>query len=186
MTHLESLLQRYADGNITPEELLELDRLTRREEVFAGAESRAKVLHRRRVARLSTVASLLIVIAVGVRVLWSQGQASSVDSPQMFAQLDASQTISVPAEVLETPTATPQNTARKAAASTVEQLPEAMDDTVIEVTVEEQPVTTMTVEALREEVAPTVVIREDYTVVACNSACDADSVINDIWRFLHV
>ena len=61
MNQLETLLQRYKEGVITPDEQAELDRLTNRHQVFSAASAQASAMRRRRYAVVSSVASLLIV-----------------------------------------------------------------------------------------------------------------------------
>ena len=50
MTKLETLLQQYADGTLTPEGQDELNRLTHRDQVLASASMQAGKIRRKRIA----------------------------------------------------------------------------------------------------------------------------------------
>lgn len=184
MTHLESLLRRQAEGIITPEELQELDRLTHRGEVWENAEAQAHVLHRRRMVRYSTVASFLLLVAVGVAVLWHPQHATLADDAPMMAELTYPKEMAPLEAIPEQQNVDPRQAVTKSAI-----VPQAPSATVVETLqdgspAENAPVQTVTAEALREEATPVIHVRDDNPVVACNSACSPDSVISDIWHFL--
>jgi hypothetical protein len=188
MTELESLLRRYAQGDITQEELQRLDTLSHRDEVLAGAAVRARTLRRQRAARMTVAASVAVVVAlvavIALRVGNPAGVADNVLEASMTtppAVTTTLETMAVPAEVQ----APARQTARPAAAREVAQAVPPAERNVPQPAAEalqEPPVPVQ----VREEVPVTVHGAEGYPVVACNSECSPDSVINDIWRFLRV
>lgn len=186
MTELEMLLRRYSEGDITPEELQQLDILTHKEEVWAGASARARVLRRQRVARMSVAASFLLVVAVGLFFAFRTGGPVSATDSMLVASVDPPQMPSVdetPAMVEESPVLS-----RRQTAPSVRRVEVAEARPVV-------PEEVSVPEVLQEDVQPAV--RQEVSaegspstaagpVVACNSECSPDSVINDIWRFLRV
>ena len=186
MTELEMLLRRYSEGDITPDELQRLDVLTHRDEVWAGASARARVLRRQRVTRMSVAASFLLVVAMGLFFAFRTGNPAIATDSMLVASVDQSRMPSVdatPATVEESPVPSGQQAAPSVR---IVEVAEARPVVPEEVSVPEvlqedvQP-------AVRQEVsaggAPSTVTSP---VVACNSECSPDSVINDIWRFLRV
>jgi len=151
---IKALLAKREAGTLTDEELELLNRLTRRDEVMAGAEKRAAVIvGRRRRAMAACVAVCIVAGAIGL--LFTQRH----DTAPMMAQQEA-----VAVEVPE-------------------------EETIM-TAVEIEPQQTAAVN-VEKTVAPTKVDRKHVTkpiakdpVVMCNSQCDADSVISDIWKFL--
>ena len=150
---IKALLAKREAGTLTDEELEMLNRLTRRDEVVAGAERQAKVIvTRRRRALAACVAALVVAGAAGMLFLQRH------ETVPMMAQ----------------------------------------NETVVEIPEEENIITTVEVEPqqtaavnVEKTVAPAKADRKQATkptakdpVVMCNSQCDADSVISDIWKFL--
>lgn len=188
MTELETLLRRYAEGDITQEELQRLDVLSHRDEVLAGAASRARVLRRQRATRMSVVASLAIVVAVVVAVALRSGSLTAVPDTVMVAEAVPQPAVVIPAEEMEAPVAVQPTERRAARRTTVREVAEA-------VPVAERPVAEAVAAVQQEALASgqeadelpvQVHANPGYPVVACNSECSPDSVINDIWRFLRV
>lgn len=150
---IKALLAKREAGTLTDEELEMLNRLTRRDEVVAGAERQAKVIvTRRRRTLAACVAAFVMVGAAGM--LFTQRH----DSVPMVAQNE-----------------------------TVAEVPEE-EDIMAPVEVEPQQTAAVNVE---KTMAPAKADRKHTTkptakdpVVMCNSQCDADSVISDIWKFL--
>ena len=150
---IKALLAKREAGTLTDEELEMLNRLTRRDEVVAGAERQAKVIvTRRRRTLAACVAAFVMVGAAGM--LFTQRH----DSVPMVAQNE-----------------------------TVAEVPEE-EDIMAPVEVEPQQTAAVNVE---KAMAPAKADRKHTTkptakdpVVMCNSQCDADSVISDIWKFL--
>ena len=140
MKNIDNLLQRYSEGTITPEEQDELNRLTRRDEVFHAAEAEAHTIRRRRRATASTVAAVLIVAGVLFTIL-PQNRLSTGDAP-LIAQAEP---------------------AHAALAST------------------SHPKPSKAIETLDNAIEP---LLDPDPIVACNTQCSPDSVINDIWNFL--
>ncbi len=185
MKAIETLLQRYHDGSITPDEMDELNRLTHREDVIQMANAKATSIRRRRNGRIVAVASVLLVAGVFFAVFTNQGletgdepliakvETHNVDVADLgqsaaVEKEDAQEHVAV--EPMETelrvaaePVIVPERT-MKAVASVRETVKEPLSHTQREV---------VNVEAM--EIDP---------IVACNTQCSPDSVINDIWNFL--
>jgi hypothetical protein len=150
---IKALLAKREAGTLTDEELEMLNRLTRRDEVVAGAERQAKVIvTRRRRTLAACVAAFVVAGAVGL--IFTQRH----DTVPMMAQQEA-----------------------------VVEIPEE-EDIMAPVEVEPQQTAAVNVE---KTVAPAKADRKHVAkptakdpVVMCNSQCDADSVISDIWKFL--
>ena len=150
---IKALLAKRKAGTLTDEELEMLNRLTRRDEVVAGAEERAAVIvGRRRRAMAACVAACMMVVAAGLLFTQRHDTAPMVAQQETVVEIPEEENIMTPVEVA------PQQTAA--------------------VNVDKTAAPT---KADRKHVAkPTA---ED-PVVMCNSQCDADSVISDIWKFL--
>ena len=80
MKQIETLLQRYRNGEITPEEQAELNRLTHRDEILHAAASRAAKIRRQRTTVVSSVASVVIVAAVFLTIT-ANNSTPSADTP---------------------------------------------------------------------------------------------------------
>lgn len=150
---IKKLLAKLEAGTLTNEELEMLNRLTRRDEVVAGAEKRAAVIvGRRRRVVAACVAVCVMVVAAGLLFTQRHDTAPMVAQQETVVEIPEEESIMTPLEVA------PQQTAA--------------------VNVDKTAAPT---KADRKHVAkPTA---ED-PVVMCNSQCDADSVISDIWKFL--
>lgn len=186
MNQLETLLHRYKEGVITPEEKAELDQLTHKQEVFSAASAQASAMRRRQYAIASSVASVLIVVGV-VFTVWSPkgggmsgsplvAQSREVQPPAVV-DVPAQQTKALPAEASPLPTVQPladETIMVQEYESVIVQPMEAVPAT-------REPVSSVPVPA--EIVEPAAVIASE-PVVACNTQCSPDSVINDIWNFL--
>lgn len=148
---IKALLNKREAGTLTDEELELLHRLTRRDEVVAGAEQRAKaIVNRRRRAIAACVATCIMGVTAGIILTRQQ------EPVQEMAQQTI--TVDIPEEE---PTMSPVETAplQTAAVSAEKRVqPTGRKHT-------EKPAT-------------------KDPVVMCNSQCDADSVISDIWKFL--
>jgi len=186
MSNIENLLRRQYEGTITPEEQSELDRLTHRDQVIEAATHRAKVLRRRQLAGVTGVASVLIV-AGAVFFMRPTVNSSSGGTP-IVAKTDVPKVVVTEIEEAGVPSSTMQ----------IEEAPEkavkevsVKDESVVKPSVSRQDsspvvapksVQPVQVESVND-VQPTV-IPDCEPVVACNTACSPDSVINDIWKFL--
>ena len=186
MTELEQLLRRYNEGTITKDELQQLDTLSHREEVFANAVVRAKVLRRQRTTRLSIAASAVLVVAVGLFAAFHIGNSTGLSDTPLMANNDQQQMSVAPIEQMVS-TPDEQNHQPVLHRPAAPALPEMAEASVDEhVTVLETPAVHEESPRLYEETPPPVHADDNYPVVACNSQCSPDSVINDIWRFLRV
>lgn len=185
MTNLENLLLRHAEGTLTPEEQHELDQLTHRDAVVGAARKRATQLRNRRIASVSAVASVLLVAGVVVAHLSGSGNMQ-VEQPLM-AQADIPatiQTVVSPSSAVSQPENRPVSVATVSRRPVVDAEP-AAPITAVQEAVEEQPrvESAASVRQYVDEVAPDVHTYSDI-IVACNTDCTPDSVINDIWKFL--
>ena len=157
---LQYLLDKYREGTLTDEERTELNRLAHRDEVMSSARSRARGILWHRAS-----------LAVGAVAVIGAGVMAVMPRPTEDVMI---------AEVREVPT-------------TVQVAPEA--EHVLR-PVENRDVAPKPVEAAKSNVNPVATarpvntkptaIRKKEPVVVCNNQCDADSVINDIKRFLSV
>lgn len=178
MKELEILLKKYADGTLSSDEKDELNLLTHRENIVAHASKQASAARRRRIVGMTTAASLMIVIA------------TSLTFYQYFSPSDSSSTPLV-AQQTTTILPTTQETYETITTPLVEDNP----TTITERTVSASqafgkanlsiPTDTKTAPVIVEEVVPSNTEAPNQ-VVACNTQCSPDSVINDIWRFLQV
>ena len=155
---IQHLLAKRQTGTLTDSELEELNRLTHRDEVVDAAEKAAAGIVRRR--RIATSAAAVIAIAVGT--IGISLLMPSHETP-LVAQQQPSQQPVVVEETPQTIEAPAEPLAAKPAAT-----PKPAAKTI------------------KDEIAPSaeeVKHAADPTVV-CNNQCEADSVINDIWKFL--
>ena len=151
---IEKLLAMREADRLTDEELALLHKLTRRDEVVAGAERKAKaIVTRRRRTLAACVAACVMVVAVGL--LFTQHH----DTAPMLAQQEAVVKVQEEETILQPVEAMPELTAA----------------------VEAEKVSVPATKTDRKRVAKPAT---KDPVVMCNSQCDADSVISDIWKFL--
>ena len=186
MNQLETLLQRYKEGVITPDEQTELDRLTNRHQVFSAASAQASAMRRRRYAVVSSVASLLIVAGIAYSV-WSTNDTHISDGPTV-AQYHAGQLpvatenpapqAPAPAIVQQPVTSTPA-----AVVDAVQPMPRTPDPAKPQSAAPACPTPAAVAQREPELTEPSSILSSE-TVVACNTQCSPDSVINDIWNFL--
>lgn len=154
-------MEKYREGTLSDAERDELNGLAHRDEVMAAAGERAHVILRRRRTVAFTVAGLLV--AGGA--IWTL-----LPSERQQAPILAETTVPEVVERVPEPT--------------VEQVAPATMPT------EEKVVAKVTRRAAPSQLKPTDVpvmpVENDEPVVMCNNQCEADSVINDIWKFLTV
>ncbi|MBR1834831.1 MAG: hypothetical protein IJ785_04930 [Bacteroidales bacterium] len=179
MKNIENLLQRYSEGTITPEEQGELNRLTHRDEVFHAAEAEAHAIRRRRRATASTVAAVLILAGVLFTIL-PQNRLDTGDAP-LIAQAGTG-SLATPQQLSPALQSDAAANAQPAAlpqpAQTVAAQAEHVHTSPAPAT---QPKPTQALESLDDEIEP---LLDPDPIVACNTQCSPDSVINDIWNFL--
>lgn len=154
---IQALLAKREAGTITDDELTSLNALTRRDEVVAGAEKRAVGIRRTRRRVMTTAVALVGVAVAGVALLVPRQE------PQLMAKQPAVVEQPVREDVGPSPVeAVPLQTA------SINMEKAATIRSSVKKAHKEEPV-------LRRKAEP---------VVTCNNQCDADSVINDIWKFL--
>ncbi len=165
--NIEHLLQRYREGTISDSELADLNRLTHRDEVMERAGRQAAgIVHRRR-----TVAFTLAGLLVAGAATWTLLRPQSDSAPQVAEA-------SMPELVAPLPE------------PTVEQVAPSIQTVAPERT--HMLRNTTTASAPSPNAAPPTPASSHITsdseepVVMCNNQCVADSVINDIWKFLTV
>lgn len=188
MSTIENLLRRRQEGTITDEELIELNQLTHRDQVIQAASHRAKVIRHRRYAGILGVASMLVVVAMFFAIHPSSNNSFG-DGPLM-AQAEAP---TVPTMQQDANPPQPMNPIVAGASKEEDsfQLNVQQKDKAVESMSQAEPSTSDIVsysaqqyyEAVVEEVEPSVNYSAE-TIVACNTQCSPDSVINDIWKFL--
>ena len=186
MNKLETLLQQYCNGEISQDGMAELERLTRRDEIMQSASRKAtKIVHRMLAAR-SAVASVLIVAAAYFALMPTSTRMTG-DAP-IVAQnaLPLSEkTIAGEEPVAQARETTVWDNAQHATAK----------HTAANSQEEEKGITayhnSTPAATGRQETAPQPAQSQavahsatQETIVACNTECSPDSVINDIWNFL--
>ena len=157
---LQYLLDKFREGTLTDEERSELNSLTHRDEVMASAHSRARGILWRRAS-----------LAVGAVAVIGAGVLAVVPRPTEEVMV---------AEVREVPAAV--------------QVAPAVEQVLRPVEAREAVPKPVAMAKPESKVAPTsrpanvkpATIKKSEPVVVCNNQCDADSVINDIKRFLSV
>ena len=153
---LQMLLERYREGTLSDSERSELERLSHKEEVLSAAHSRATGIIRRRVA---LAVSALMICGAG---LW----AVLPGSRQMPEVAEVEETVAPKAAAEPAPLVAEAREVKRPAAEARKTRPVAAVPT-------EKPAEMVVSERSSSE-----------PVVMCNNQCDADSVINDIRKFL--
>lgn len=151
---IETLLEKRRAGTLTDDELAELNVLSRRDEVMADAERRADAVVRRR-RNSVTIFSAIAAIGIGAALL-TMPQNSEAPTTAM-------QTAPVAVEKAPTVAPTPAAEAQAEPVQVAAAKPAA---------------------AKRKPATVKTTAKSDEPVVVCNSQCNADSVISDIWKFL--
>jgi hypothetical protein len=186
MSNIENLLRRQYEGVITPEEQSELDRLTHRDQVIEAATRRAQVLRHRRLAGATGMASVLLIAGT---IFFVNPSADGIanDGP-MLAQTQipemvapkVAEPVSAPTTALAEPVSTGSD--KLVAVETepaIKQTIVRQNEAPTVGTENEQPVVDEEVNDVQHTI-----ISAGEPIVACNTACSPDSVINDIWKFL--
>lgn len=186
MSNIENLLRRQYEGNISPEELSELERLTHREQVIETATRRAKVIRRRHLAGVTGVASVLIIAGFIVFVYPSIGgintgkpMVAKTEIPEIVPS-NVTKVEPIQSTIPETPV---QETSTKSILD--EEEPVLKQSTMLHPSksVSASEIIRNEPEEVVNDIQPTIISDCD-PIVACNTACSPDSVINDIWKFL--
>lgn len=152
---LQHLLAKYQEGNLSADELEQLNKLCLKDETLAAANHRANGIIFRRTARTVLVALAgVAVLGVGINLLIPHKESQMI------------------AEVKEVPTI-------------VEEQPVVVEEKPVQQPVASSPKPKQARTAVKESTVETISSpSDDEPVVICNNQCDADSVINDIWKFL--
>lgn len=153
---LQHLIEKYREGTLSDSELSELQRLSHRDEVMAAAGEKAHSIIRRR--RQAGISFAAAALVVGA-ALWTLLPQHREEAPLIAETTELPATEPATVEVV----ATPQHEAVAMAQPVPHKAPAA-----------KHTATTATPAA------------NDEPVVMCNNQCEADSVINDIWKFLTV
>lgn len=151
---IEPLLEKLRSGTLTDDELAHLNALSRRDEVLTNAERRADAIVRRR-RGYAMAFSAMAAIGIGAVLLTAPQRNEPV---QLAIQ-------TLPVATKNEPAAQP------VAAAELQAEPVQMASA--------KPAATKRKPATLKTPA-----KNDTPVVVCNSQCDADSVISDIWKFL--
>lgn len=154
---LAQLLAKHEQGLLTDEERASLDLLTEKEAVMKAVDRRVGKIRRGRIVRGAGLAATFVALAgVGIGLL---APSHNTEGPSVAAlQTDAVEPTSI-VPPAEEPMATPV--------------------TATEPVDKPQP-------AIRHNIAakPQPATAKNEQVVICNNSCDADSVIDEIWKFL--
>lgn len=157
---MQRLMEKYREGLLSDAEMKTLNALAHKDEVMDTASHRAAGIVRRRTALCGTVAMVCLMVGAGV---W---MTSPRQETPLLAEAKAP-------EVLVEPTVTPLEE------STVAENPRVEEKS--------RPVVTNPVAVKPADIEESLPVEEvKEPVVICNNQCDADSVINDIWKFLSV
>lgn len=159
---IQNLLERYRTGTLSDSEREELNRLTGRDEVMSAASRRADSIVRRRRTALFTLAGLLLAGTTVWTLLPRQ-------EDNLVAETVIPETVTIPEPVVEQ--------VAPARPTPVQTRPTHRPRAKV--------ATTVTLDTSTFSIEETKVVVEE-TVVVCNNQCEADSVINDIWKFLAV
>lgn len=180
MKNIETLLRRYKEGDLNAEELDELNRMTHRDQVLQAANMQVRAIKRRRYTTVAGIAAVLLVTSV---IFFAR---PSVDSQLAEMPIVAKADVpTVDESVPNVPIVSNQVESRQVGGSVVTET--RQPDTAI-LLPKQGPVPVAPIEQIVseemdvEQMEPTIV--SDDPIVACNSQCSPDSVINDIWKFL--
>lgn len=179
MSDLDLLLKKYRQGTISDEEMNQLNRLTRRDEVVESACKRAATLRRRRHVVLSVSAMALLLGGVGAMLFFNADPVA--DSKPLFAAQPAvsadDSALSVTNDVAD-----PASMHLQGQGLT----PESMVQPLEVASAKPRQVKAEKAERVSRENVPALNVHEVAAPqVMCNVGCDADSVISDVWDFLN-
>ncbi|MBR6990724.1 MAG: hypothetical protein IKH97_00715 [Bacteroidales bacterium] len=180
MKNLETLLRRYNEGDLNAEELDELNRMTHRDQVLQAANMRVRAIKRRRYSAVAGVAVVLLV--TGVFFFARPSVDNQLAETPIMAQADVptlSEEESGMPVVSKQEEPTQQMTSIETRmlqhdTSILQPKPKLVSVVPVEQAVSE--------EVDVEQLEPPIVSEDP--IVACNTQCSPDSVINDIWKFL--
>lgn len=179
MNNLEYLLRRHAEGSLTPEEKTQLDMFTHHDDVMKAANQRAGQIRRQRGLGISAAASVLIVAGF---FFLHNGTSETLSGSPVTAEAEiptatAVQSEKAPVQPLPAAAETAYSKTSIIRHDTTSKLRQARDTEPIQAV---EPSTTN----LSEEIASDVHLAPS-PIVACNTECSPEDVIDDIWKFLN-
>ena len=180
MKNLETLLRRYNEGDLNAEELDELNRMTHRDQVLQAANMRVRAIQRR---RYTTVAGVAVVLLVTGVFFFTQ---PSVDNQLAETPIMAQADVPTLSEVEPSTPVISKQAESTQQMSSIETRTRQHDTAILQPKpklVSVAPVEQAVSEEVDIEQMEPVVVSDD-PIVACNTQCSPDSVINDIWKFL--
>lgn len=180
MKNLETLLRRYNEGDLSAEELDELNRMTHRDQVLQAANMRVRTIQRRRYTTVAGVAVVLLV--TGVFFFARPSVDNHLAEMPIVAKADVP---TLDESVPSTPIVSDQMESPEVRGTVVTETRQ-YDTAILQPkpgTVPVAPVEQMVSEEVDREHLEPAIVSED-PIVACNTQCSPDSVINDIWKFL--
>lgn len=186
MSNIENLLSRRQEGTITEEELKELNQLTHCDRVLRAATQQAKIIRHRRYVCLSGFLSVVVVAVIVFAT--SPAPNTAVPSGLMAVQTKVSDNRIVRSDVESVQPLRPAADIDPIAVDTVclDVQPKAdMPVHAASLSLEEEITIAIQDEKNIVEEAEPMAIPTSEPIVACNTQCSPDSVINDIWKFLH-
>ncbi|MDY6371679.1 MAG: hypothetical protein SPL12_05200 [Bacteroidales bacterium] len=161
MDDIQRLLQKYHDGTLTPGEQAELDRLTHKDEVLGEAFHKADgIVRRRQVRYLAMAMTGLVLLGAGVWMARPSQEAAPLVAGRQALPAAVADEAPAPPPAQPTVAGEPVLVAAARPANVAKPAPKPVAPT---------------------QAAPHA---EQQTVVVCNTQCEADSVINNIWKFL--
>ncbi len=184
MGNIENLLRRQYEGSITADEQSELDRLTHRDQIISAATCRAKAI-RLRYRIFVSLASVLLTVGIIFLV-----RPSVCDTEEESYLIAKTRMMEVPSKIVGiglVSSATPvQNILIDSNRSVLNKTGSVEKTTITETIVESNAATDVDQPVINEsdDVRHNLAISDIEPIVACNTACSPDSVINDIWKFL--
>ncbi len=163
---LQQLLAKYQQGKISEGELERLNILTHKDEVLGAATNRAHTIIRRRTVRnVSLVCAALTLVGAGVWLL------RPAEKSPLIAELNPVESTAIEEVAVREDVVVPlQKPASKKVSLPDEEWIVAQNTAINK--------------AETQEIDIAEPLNRDEPTVVCNNQCDADSVINDIWKFL--
>ena len=168
---IQHLLEKYREGTLNDEEREELNILTHRDEVMSSARHRASVIQRRTRMGIGFAVTLLVA---GGALMWSLAPQHSEGPLMAEAVVPEEVTLPEPEPIIETVAPVEQ----PAAPVRTHQSHPRHTKTVVAQATPNAALTTSNPQIITPN--------SEDPVVMCNNQCEADSVINDIWKFLTV
>lgn len=185
MNHIETLLKHQQDGTLSPQELDELNQLTHKNAVFAAAERCATKIRRRRMTGVAAAVSIILV--AGTLFISHPTPTSNPSQGTIVAQnnMDAVVAPSTPLKKNH-PTTNDQTlpALRPAIGDHHATIMQHDSSIIIPATPDKEWKEEVVETICPEYVDQPFVTMTPEPVVACNTQCSPDSVINDIWKFL--